>query len=201
MPTKHSKFDTAHLFRYAIASADMYYSEWGIRDVFLTTDERGNFHIQGELMGGSTSTAIELCEIFLEYAMYCYTLHSLNQSRYSMKGFAHCLGRSTAEFLQKNTCLLESENPTDRVLTHLFRTMKARVSIEYSGTIEHLTVIDCPLEKAVTSSGLQNMELAHEGINIMCQSMVQAMIPKVSVQTSPTIHPEFAFSVLRPAFA
>jgi hypothetical protein len=179
----------------------MYYTELGMRDVFLMTDDQGNFHIRGELTGGGASTTIELCQIFLEYAMNCYTWCSWRESLHSMRDFAQCMGSSTGKYLQDNTDLFLCDNPIDRVLEHLFQTMNAHISIKYSGTIEHLTVLDCPLEKTAASSGLRNVELAHYGINLMCQSMIQAINPQVTLKTSPTIHPEFVFSVLKPAFA
>ena len=201
MSTEHSKSNIAHLFRYPIASADMYYAELGMRDVFLTTDDEGNFHIRGELTGGGASTAIQLCQIFLEYAMNCYTWYNLDKSLHYMQVFAQCMGRSTGEFLQENTCLFRCDNPTERALEHLFQTMNARIAIKFSETMEHFTVIDCPLEKAAAGSGLWNIELAHHGINLMCQSMIQTINPQVTIETSPTIHPEFVFSVSQPTFA
>lgn len=201
MSTEYSQSYIAHLFRYAIASADMYYTELGMRDVFLTTDDLGNFHIRGELTGGGASTAIELCDIFLEYAMNCYTWCNLDESVYHMQDFAERIGHLTGEFLQAHICLSQWENPTDRVLEHLFQTLKARITIQYAGTIEHFIVIDCPLENAADSSGLRNVELAHYGINLMCQSMIQVINPQVTLKTSPTIHPEFDFSVLQPAYS
>lgn len=201
MSTEHLNSPVAHLVRYSIASADMYYTELGMRDVFLTTDRQGNFHIQGELTGGGTCTAIELCEIFLEYAMNCYAWSTPDEAMCSMGGFAQRIGRATGVFLQANTYLLKSRNPTDYALEHLFQTMNARISIKYAGAMEYLTVTDCPLEIAAASSGLRDVELAHHGINVMCQSMLQVINPEVTVKTSPKIHPEFVFSVLRPAFA
>ena len=202
MSMEHSKSYITQLFRYSITSADMYYTELGMRDVFLTTDERGHFHIRAELTGGGASTAIELCQIFLEYAMNCCTWCNWQESLHHMRDFAQCIGSCTGKYLQDNTPLLFlCDNPIDHVLVQLFQTMNARISIKYSGTIEHLTVLDCPLEETAVSSGLRNIELAHDGINLMCQSMIQAINPEVTLKTSPTIHPEFVFSVLRPAFA
>ena len=201
MSTKHSESHTAHLFRYPIASADMYYTEWGTRDVFLTMDDQGNFRIQGELVGGGASTAIELCQVFLEYAMNCSTWSNSDESLYYMQEFAQCMGRTAGEFLQDSSCIFQCANPTDLVLEHFFQMMNAHITIKYSGTVEHLTVLDCPLENTAACSGLRNIELAHYGINRMCQSMIQAINPQVTIKTSPTVHPEFIFSVLKPAFA
>lgn len=201
MSMQHSPAYVTHLYRYSIASADMYYTELGLRDVILRTDEQGNFHILGESVGADASTAIDLCEIFLEYAMYCCTWCDMDEASYHMQDFAQHIGHSIGKFLKENTCLIKSDNPADRALEHLFQTMNARISIKYSGAIEHFIVIDCPLEEATERSGLRNIELAHYGINIMCQSMVAAINPEVIVKTSPKIHPEFDFTILKPVFA
>jgi hypothetical protein len=179
----------------------MYYTELGLRDVILRSDEQGNFHIQGEFVGGDSSTAIELCEIFLEYAMYCCAWCDLEEALYHMQDFAEHIGHSIGKFLRENTYLVRLENPIDRALEHLFQTMNARITIKYSGAIENFIVIDFPLEEAAQRSGLRNIELAHHGINIMCQSMIEVMQPEVTLKTSPAIHPEFAFTILKPEFS
>lgn len=201
MSTKHLKPRVAHLFRYPIASADMYYTEFGVREVLMSSDDQGNFHIWGEMAGGDAPTTIELCEIFLEYAMYCRTWCSLDETLFFMQEFGQRIGQAIGTFLRENSYLLQSGNPVDHALEYLFQTINARILIQHSGDIEHFVVIDCPLEKAAASSGLQNVELAHHGINIMCQSMVQTMDPVVTIETSSEIHPEFDFSILKPVFA
>lgn len=201
MLTEHSTTCIKHLFRYSIASSDMYFTELGLRDVILRTDEQGNFHILGETVGGDVSTAIELCQIFLEYAMYCCTCCDQDEVLDHMGNFAQHIGRSIGEFLKANTCLFKLANPIDSALEHLFQTMNACIAIKYSGAIEHFIVLDCPLENAAEHSGLRNIELAHHGINVMCQSMIQTVNPNVAFETSPEMHPEFAFTILKPEFA
>jgi hypothetical protein len=179
----------------------MYYTELGERDVVLRTDEQGNFHIRGETVGGDASTTIELCQVFLEYAMYCCAWCNPDKALCSMQGFAQHIGRSIGKFLNENSFLFKSDNLIDCALEHLFQTMNARISIEYSGANEHFIVTDCPLENAAEHSGLWDIELAHHGINMMCQSMIQAINPEVTIRTSPNIRPEFAFTILKPEFA
>jgi hypothetical protein len=179
----------------------MYYNESGLRDVILRTNEQGDFRIRGEMVGGDPSEAIELCQIFLEYAMCCCAWCSLDMARYHMQDFAQHMGRSVGEFLKENTCLFQSGDSTDLALEHLFQTMNAHVSIKSSGKIEDFVVTDCPLETAAEHSGLRDIELAHHGINVMCQNMIQAVNPEVILRTSPEICPEFAFTILKPEYA
>lgn len=205
MLVEHSTLCSMHLCRYTIASADMYYDELGLRDVILRADELGNFQIMGETIDRDTSTTVELCEIFLEYAMYCRTWWDPDQARREMQDFAQHIGQTVGQFLKRNTCLLQSDQPCHRALQHLFEAIHAHISIEYAEGTEHFAVIDCPLQKAAEHSGLRNIELAHYGINIMCQSMIEAIDPQVVVRTTSAVHaelhPEFDFIILKPEFA
>lgn len=201
MLAAHSTPCSVHLCRYTIASADMYYTESGLRDIILKTDELGNFHIVGEAVSKGVTTTAELCEIFLEYAMYCCTWWDSDKALREMQDFAQYIGHSIGQFLKRNTCLVQVDDPCDRALEHLFQAIHAHVSIVYSEGAEHFTVIDCPLEKAAERSGLRNIELAHYGINSMCESMVEAIDPQVVVRTAPELHPEFDFTILKPEFA
>ena len=201
MSTDHLRPRVAHLFRYSIASADMYYTEFGMRDVLMMSDDQGNFCIWGEMTGEDAPTTIDLCEIFLEYAMYCCTGCNLDEAPCSMQDFGQRIGQAVGTVLRENACLFHADNPVDYALENLFQTINARILIQNSEDIEHFVVLDCPLEKAAASSGLQNIELAHHGMNIMCQSMIQTMDPAVRIEASAQVHPEFDFSILKPVFA
>ncbi len=201
MSAKHSTPCSMHLCRYTVASADMYCAELGLRDVILKADEWGNFQIIGETDGSNIATTVELCEIFLEYAMYCRTWWELEEAFRQMQDFAQHIGHSAGQFLKRHTHLLQFENPCDRALENLFQAINAHVSVDCSEGVEHFIVTDCPLENAAEHSGLRNIELAHYGINIMCQSMIEAIDPEVTIRTTPEVHPEFDFIILRPEFA
>jgi hypothetical protein len=144
---------------------------------------------------------IELCEIFLEYAMCCCLWCDPEKARYQMQSFAQCIGRSIGEFLRENTGAFTPEHPSEHALEQLFQTVKARTSVAISGAIEHFIVMDCPLERAAERSGLGNIELAHYGMNCLCQSMIQAIQPGMMLYVSEAIRPEFDFTLLRPEFA
>lgn len=201
MSTEHFGSCTVHLCRYSMASADMYYSEVGTRDVFLSADERGNFQIWAQIVEEDASTAINLCEIFLEYAMYCCTWCNRDESLCHMQDFAEEIGDSIGECLKENACLRQWDHPIERVLKHLFETMNAHVAIDHFGAREHFIVMDAPLEIAAEHSGLRNIELAHHGVNVMCQHIVQAVNPEATLETSPKLHPEFDFTIVKPEFA
>lgn len=199
MTNQYSEPHTAHLFRYVIASADMYYSEMEQRDVFLASDEQGNFRIWGETAEGS-STEIDLCEIFLEYALYCYTWCSTAEAFYHMQDFGEHIGQSLAKYLGNPPPLI-SENPMAGALECVFKTMDVCLTIEHCESEVRFIATSCPLEKAAERSGLRNVELAHYGINTMCQSLIHAMNPDLTLSASPETGREFIFTILMPAAA
>ncbi len=189
---------TVRLCQYVIASADMYYTELEQRDVFLKHDGRGNIHIWGEIVGRGPSTKVDLCEIFLEYGLYCCSWCSMAEALYHMQDFGEQLGCSLAKYLTENSHLLTSPDPTVRALEHIFETMGACFSTEHSGSGTQLVVTDCPLEKTAERSGLRTIELAHHGINAMCRSLIRAMNPNLDLAISAPDSPEFIFTIVMP---
>ena len=189
---------TAHLCQYVIASADMYFCEMEQRDVFLGNDKYGNLTLWGEIAGRGPSTKIDLCEIFLEYGLYCCSWCSMAETLYHMRDFGEQIGRSLAKYLTENPSLLAPENPAVRALEHTIEMMGARFSAEHSGTETRLIVTDCPLAKTAERSGLRNIELARHGINSMCKSLIHAMDPNLNLSTSSPDQPEFIFTISMP---
>ncbi len=187
-----------HLLRYAIASADMYYAELEQRDVFIGRDEGGQARIWAETVHGGPSTRVELCRIFLEYAMYCATSFGTAEAHYQMQSFGEHLGRRLSEYLRQNPALMPSKNPALGALECLFGTIRARYFEDYAQSGVRFVVTECPLEDTAKRSGIPNLELARYGINAMCQSLCVAMNPGAVVSTLPSTRPEFAFTISLP---
>src|SRR5512135_1282680 len=97
--------------RYPLATSDMYYNEIGQRDVFVRDDLLHGFQIWGELTGSGPETAISLCEIFLEYAMFCQTGFDDLQAYALMESFGSGLGQATALYMEDNIFMDGFPNP------------------------------------------------------------------------------------------
>ena len=202
MTTPSVEGHVTHLFRYEIASADMYYTEMEQRDVFLSCDEQVNFRFWGEITNGGPSTTIDLFEIFLEYGMYCCSWAGAEEACYHMQDFGERLGRSLAKQLKENIPSSISENSAIAALKHIFETVNARPSLEeHIGGEVRFAIENFPLSKVAKRSGLQNIELARHGINAMCQSLLQNMIPCLTLNASSDAESEFIFTILAPSFA
>jgi hypothetical protein len=180
-----------HVFRYALASADMYYSEVEQRDVFLGRDGQGKFGIWGETARAGPSTKVDLCEVFLEYAMYCCSWCNMAERQYLMQDFGERLGHTLARYLKQNPALLESTNPAIRGLEIVFETAGACFSSQPTEEGVCFRVTECPLEDTSKSSGLPNVELALHGINSMCRSVILDINPDAAVNVSSDMPPVF----------
>ncbi len=189
------------LFRYSIASADMFFEEKEQRDVFVGKDDDGHVRIWGELVGGGPASRVELCRVFLEYALYCGCCYSTTEAHVQMQHFGQRLGQRLAAYLQKNPTLITSKNPALGALECLFSTIRAGYFEDYADSGARFVVTDCPLEEASRRSGLPNIELARHGINAMCQSLCIGMNPSVVVNTTPASRPEFVFTISLPVAA
>jgi hypothetical protein len=189
------------LFRYTIASADMYFAEMEERDVFVGRDDEGHVRIWGELVGGSPSTKVELCGVFLEQALYCGCCYTTSEAHTQMEAFGQRMGRRLAAYLQKNPTLVTSKNSALGALECLFGTIRAGYFEDYADSGARFVVTDCPLEEASRRSGLPYIELARHGINAMCQSLCVEMNPGAVVRTLPPSRPEFVFTISLPVAA
>jgi hypothetical protein len=189
------------LLSYVLASADMYYAEMEQRDIFLSCNEQGNFCIWGKTVDGEPSTKIDLFQIFLEYALYCCAWASAEETLCNMRGFGERLGRSLAKQLENNILLSLSHKSASQILKNVFETVDAHPSVENVDAGVRVIVTDYPLEKAAKRSGLWNVELAHSGINSMCQSLIRCINPGLAVSASSNADSEFTFTILMPSYA
>ena len=201
MTTKYFEPSAVHLFRYILASADMYYSEVEQRDVFLGKDEHSNLSIWGETAGAGSCTKINLCQVFLEYALYCCSSYSSAEAHCHMQNFGEYLGHSLAHSLRDDPAMLAAEHPEVRALEHVFGTIGACFSTEYSEDGVRFTVTNCPLENTAKRSGCPNVELAHYGVNAMCRGLVLDITPGATVHASTEIQSELVLHIKAPVVA
>ena len=169
--------------RYPIASADMYYSEIGQRDVFVRDDLLHGFQIWGELTGAGEETAIPLCEIFLEYAMLCQTGYDETQAYVHMESFGSGMGQAVAMYMLDSIFLNGFPNPGVCALECMLETLKVDFTIHQVGPELRFIICDCPFEKTSGQTGLPQSELAHVGLNAMCQGLLKVIQPELPVES------------------
>ena len=183
------------LRRYSIASADMYYCEVNQRDVCVCDDPEKGLRIWGEIPGGRAVTAVGLCQIFLEYAMYCQTWRDESQTCCNMRGFGECLGAALARYIQDNIPLERTTNPGAYALKCVLESMNAHFTVEQVGPELRFIVDGCQLRETADQTGLREVELAHQGINALCQSLIHTLDPELVVRAPLEAHADHIFSV------
>jgi hypothetical protein len=196
MTTKHFEQEGALLFHYVIASADMYYAEEGQCDVLLGSDKDGRIHIWGQTDKADPSTRIELCQVFLEYGLYCSAWCTAIEAHCLMQNFGERLGHALAKYLQDSPALFASDNPALYALEQVFESIGVRYSVESLAGGVRFLVTQCPVENAAHRSGMSHVELARYGINALCRSLVSDINPHLIVETSPENLPEFMFTMM-----
>lgn len=167
--------------RYPIASNDMYYSEVGQRDVYVRDDLLHGFEIWGELTGAGKETAIPLCEIFLEYAMLCQTGYEENEAYARMESFGSGLGQAVAMYMLDNIFLNGFPNPGVCAMECVLETLEVNFTLHQIGPELRFIIVDCPFDKTAGQSGLPQSELAHVGLNAMCQGLLKVIQPELPV--------------------
>lgn len=201
MKSEESQPSPVRLFRYMVASADMYYAEEEQRDVLLGKDECGHIRLWGMTASGDDSTKIGLCRVFLEYGLYCSSWCSTAEALYHMQDFGERLGHRLAHYLQDNPSLLSSDDPTVRALEQIFDAVDAEFTEEHVESGVRFLVSHCPVEEAAKRCGLPHAELARHGMNALGRTLILDMNPHLVVRTAPDALPEFMFTITAPALA
>lgn len=182
--SKNAEQRATLICRYPIASGDMYYTELGQRDVYVYDDPQRGFRMWGELMGQGDATTIPLCEVFLEYAMLCQLWTDENQAFYQMESFGEGLGQAVAQYISDNVLSGGFNNPGACALECMLESLNLNFTIHQIGPELRFIILDCPIKEVARRTGMPQSELAHVGINTMCQSLLHAIQPELPV-TSP----------------
>ena len=197
MPVSEQRI--TRLCRYCIASADMYYCEVNQREVCVCDDPAKGLRIWGEIAGEGAITAVDLCQIFLEYAMYCQTWRDLSQGYCAMQKFGECLGVALARYVQDNVPIGRAANPGAYALECVLKSMNTRFTIEQVGPELHFVVTGgCQVQETAERTRLMEVELAHYGINALCQSLIKAIDPNLVVHAPLDARADHIFSVTPP---
>lgn len=201
MITKISERNAVRLYRYPVASADIYHYEVNQREVFICDDPVRGFRIWGEIPDLDSVSAVNLCQIFLEYAMYCQTWRDAAKARQIMQSFAEDLGEALANYFKNH--------PTAALATHIgicalecvLESMDARFTIEQVGPELNFIVMGCPVLDTAKRTGLLEVELAHYGINVLCQSLTRAIDPNLVVYAPENTLAKHIYSISAPVYA
>lgn len=186
---------STRICRYTIASSDMYFSELEQRDVYVQDHPENGFQIWAEIPGGGAATAVHLCQVFLEYAMYCQVWGNLDEAIYNMQEFGNLLGFSIAKFMQKHPPVETSACKGACALMCVLESMDVKLYVEHIGSEIHFIFADCPLAEVAERTGLRETDLALYGVNAMCQSLINIIDPHLDLHVPQNINQEFSFVI------
>lgn len=181
MANKSPQLKPVRLCSYAVASGDMYYAEMEQRDIYAWDDPQRGFRVWGELRGGGPATAVDLCQMLLEYAMYLRSWCREPEARYNMQDFGERLGHALASLLKQSPPVRMDTNPGACALMCVLESMNVQITIEQVGPELHFLLAECPLVEVARRTGLREVELAHAGVNALCQSLAHAIDPGLQI--------------------
>ncbi len=187
------------LYRYAIACSDIYYTELEQRDVFACNDPSRGFRIWGEIASIGPASSVGLCQMFLEYAMYCRSWGTPAEAMYNIKDFGEQLGIALANFLKENPPADMHQNPGACALICLLESLNVQLTVEQAGPELHFIFAECPLEEVARRTGLRDVDLALYGVNSMVQSLVHHIDEHILVQTPSEASASPVFSIMETA--
>ena len=133
------------LYRYSIASSDMYYTELAQRDVYVEDDPVTGFRIWGEIGSIGPDSAVSLCQMFLEQAMYYRSWCRPDEARYHMQDFGERLGLALAKFLKHRLPVEMGASPGACALICVWESMKVQITVEQVGPELRFVFAQCPL--------------------------------------------------------
>lgn len=195
MPNSLMQPQRTRLYRYAIASSDMYYTELAQRDVYVEDDPVKGFRIWGEVGSLGPDSAIDLCQMFLEQALYYRSWCRMDEARYHMRDFGERLGLALARFLQQHPPADVINNPGACALLYVWESMKVQITVEQVGPELRFIFAECPLYDTAERTGLREVELALEAVNSLCQSLIHTIDPHLSVCMPLQVGEHTVFSV------
>ncbi|MDI6694849.1 MAG: hypothetical protein QME21_07385 [Anaerolineales bacterium] len=201
MSTKFSERNAVRLYRYPVASADIYHCEVNQREIFICDDPVRGFRIWGEIPDLGSVSAVNLCQIFLEYAMYCQTWRDSLKARQTMQSFAKDLGIALANYFKNHPAAMLAANIGVCALECILESMDAHFTVEQIGSELNFTVMGCPVLDTARRSGLLEVELAHYGVNMLCQSLIRAIDPNLVIHAPENALAKHIYSIGAPVYA
>jgi hypothetical protein len=190
-----------HLFSYPIASADMFYSVENEREVCISHDPASGFHVWGELLGVGEKSAVDLCDIFFEYALTCTTLGDHSRTLRCMESFGARLGKCLAEYIKAITLMERKQDCGAFALGCVMEAMQAHFIMEQGDSGFRYVIQSCPICESARRKCLPSVELVHFGFYKLCQSLIQELDPYLNLYAPAFSEADHLFSLVKPAVA
>ena len=157
--------------------------------------------VWGELLGVGEKSAVDLCDIFFEYALTCSALGDHSQTLRCMESFAVRLGKRLAEHIKAITLMERNQDPGTFALGCVMEAMHAHFIMEQGDPECRYIIQSCPICESARRKCLPYVDLVHFGIYKLCQNLLQELDPFLSLCAPAFSEADHLFSVVKPAVA
>jgi hypothetical protein len=113
--------------------------------------------------------------------MFCQSGFDEPQAYALMESFGSGMGQTVAMYMLDNIFMDGFPNPGVCALECVFETLHVNFTIHQVGPELRFIICDCPFDKTAGQTGLPHSELAHVGLNAMCQGLLQVIQPELPV--------------------
>lgn len=187
------------ILSYVVASSDLFYSESNRRDIFIQSDDGTCFRVWAEIVELGEISAANLCEIFLEYSLTCQTMGDQPSRLACMQEFSEIFGQRLALYIKTRLCPpVERSDVPFCAMSCILDSMQVKFTVQESNTELSFVLERCPLQAAALKSGLSDIELAHYGVGVLCDSVMRSLDPSLSVHVPQAVGDEHVFIVNLP---
>ncbi len=176
----------AHLFTYAIASAEMRYNAIGERAVYLRSDPVSGPVVRGELVGCGPGEYADLSQVLLEYALSCEGCQDQARAGELVTCTGERLGKILATRLYHDAMPVPDADRVSGAFQCILRSMAVAYTVERGANGIRFEFACCPLHDTALKTGLsRGTAIARRCFVALCASMLQTLAPDwVLVQPS-----------------
>jgi hypothetical protein len=188
------------ILTYPIASSETYYEVVNQRTVYIQGDPKAGFNLYGVIPGWGESSAVNLANILLEFAVTWSTSGDEIEARRQMQ----CFGRRIGEALVKQRMPTKLVNGVlgcaADALEDVLRSLNAPIARRRTNSEVHFWLgRSCPLHMAAEVTTLeQEVGLAYRALNAICQHVVGTLDPKLRLKLPDGPNVEQVISVVAP---
>jgi hypothetical protein len=172
------------LHTFALADTHTHRVEGEMWDIHVQPNGDGCLNVVGEIPGDGQENGATMLQILLQFAETCNQASNLIQSYRKMGSFGVRMGEAIAESIRDIMPHADPIQQAALAIETVLRSLSPQLTIPEI----HFELDCCPLcEASASSDDGRKEDLAHHALIALCQSMVQAIDPRLQIRmpTSP----------------
>lgn len=178
MPATRSHVREIQLFKYVIASADMWYNAIDERTIYLRNDPELGPVIRGEVCGCGPGCHANLSQVLLEYAVSCKGCQDKDKAGGLVECAGERVGRILAARLYQDAPEDHPEAQVAAAFQFILRSMGVPFEVTQTPGLIRYQLAFCPLHETARRNGLvSGIPPARRGFVAICESMLANLAP------------------------